>query len=174
MGLGLRDCRAERYATTVPGVVFATSNDRQAPIHRPRSQSRRADWPYTRCGDECAALAPGEKDYAEAFYGPSTAFQDAVKDGFWRTRTAISVTEEKRELTGRSNELLDALHHLKAAESQKRQEPISTPAFHELQDEVDVTSREIFRMAREQGRLADEIPTGSDTIDDVDDRTDTA
>jgi hypothetical protein len=78
------------------------------------------------------------------------------------------MSEQKRELAGQSNKLLDALRHLKETEERKREVPISTPAFHELANDVNATSREIFRIAREQDELGDAIPTGSDSIDDVD------
>jgi hypothetical protein len=78
------------------------------------------------------------------------------------------MSESKRELAGRSNKLLDALRHLKETEERKRKVPISTPAFHELANDVNATSREIFRIARDQDVLGDTIPTGSETIDDVD------
>ncbi len=78
------------------------------------------------------------------------------------------MSQEKRELAGQSNKLLDALSHLKATEKRKREVPISTPTFHELANDVNATSREIFRIARDQDRLGDEIPTGTETIDDVD------
>ncbi len=78
------------------------------------------------------------------------------------------MSEPKRELAGRSDKLLDALRHLKETEERKRKVPISTPAFHELANDVNATSREIFRIARDQDDLGDAIPTGSDTIEDVD------
>jgi hypothetical protein len=81
------------------------------------------------------------------------------------------MNDEKRALAGRSNKLLEALRHLKATEERKRGVPISTPTFHELANDVNATSREIFRIAREQDRIGDDIPTGSDTIDDVDSRS---
>jgi hypothetical protein len=80
------------------------------------------------------------------------------------------MSEEKRALARRSNRLLDALRHLKATEERKREVPISTPTFHELANDVNATSREIFRIAREQDHIGEEIPTGSDTIEDVDRR----
>jgi hypothetical protein len=78
------------------------------------------------------------------------------------------MSEQKRELAGKSNKLLDALRHLKESEERKRGVPISTPAFHELANDVNATSREIFRIARDQDELGESIPTGSDSIDDVD------
>ncbi len=61
---------------------------------------------------------------------------------------------------------------MRDVEKRKREEPISSPKFHALADEVDKSSREVFRLARDQERLGDQIPTGSDTIDDVDRRDD--
>ncbi len=77
------------------------------------------------------------------------------------------MSEEKQALAGRSDKLLGALRHLKETEERKREVPISTPTFHELANDVNATSREIFRLAREQDEIGDEIPTGSDTIEDV-------
>lgn len=78
------------------------------------------------------------------------------------------MSELKRELASESNKLLDALRHLKETEERKREVPISTPTFHELANDVNATSREIFRIARDQDELGDAIPTGSDSVDDVD------
>jgi hypothetical protein len=80
----------------------------------------------------------------------------------------FAVDQEKRALANRSNRLLDALRRMRETEKRKRQEPISTPKFHELANEVDRASREVFRLAREQDELGEEIPTGRDTIADVD------
>ena len=80
------------------------------------------------------------------------------------------MSEEKRALTGRSNKLLDALRRLKDTEQRKRRVPISTSAFHELANDVNATSREIFRIAREQDDLGERIPTGTESIDEVDRR----
>ncbi len=84
--------------------------------------------------------------------------------------------EKKRALADASNKLLAALRHLRDTEQRKRQLPISSPAFDELADEVEKTSREIYNLARNQDRfgdesedrLADESPGGSETIEDVD------
>jgi hypothetical protein len=78
------------------------------------------------------------------------------------------VDQQKRALANRSNRLLDALRRMREAENRKRQEPISTPKFHELANEVDRESREVFRLAREQDEIGEEIPTGKTTIADVD------
>jgi hypothetical protein len=80
------------------------------------------------------------------------------------------MSDAKRQLTDRSNRLLDALRDMREVEKRKRAEPISSPKFHALADEVDKASRDVFRLARDEERLGDEIPRGSDTIDDVDHR----
>jgi hypothetical protein len=80
------------------------------------------------------------------------------------------MTDKKQALAGRSDKLLGALRHLKETEQRKREVPISTPTFHELANDVNATSREIFRLAREQDEIGEEIPTGKDTIADVDQR----
>jgi hypothetical protein len=80
------------------------------------------------------------------------------------------MSDAKRQLTDRSNRLLDALRGMREVEKRKRAEPISSPKFHALADEVDKVSRDVFRLARDEERLGDEIPRGSDTIDDVDHR----
>ena len=87
--------------------------------------------------------------------------------------------EKKRALADTSNRLLEALRHLRDTEQRKRQLPISSPGFDELAAEVERTSREIFRLARHQDRLGDESEVrhpdessrGSETIDDVDERS---
>jgi hypothetical protein len=78
------------------------------------------------------------------------------------------MSDAKRQLTDRSNRLLEALRGMREVEKRKRAEPISSPKFHALADEVDKASRDVFRLARDEERLGDEIPRGSDTIDDVD------
>lgn len=78
------------------------------------------------------------------------------------------MSDEKRALTNRSNRLLEALRRLRDMETRKRHEPISSPGFHALAKDVDKTSREIFRLAREQDDLGDQVPRGRETIDDVD------
>ena len=83
--------------------------------------------------------------------------------------------EKKRGLADTSNKLLTALRHLRDTEQRKRQLPISSPAFDSLAEEVERTSREIFRLARDQDRLGDESEErltdesarGAESIDDV-------
>lgn len=75
---------------------------------------------------------------------------------------------KKRALTDTSNKLLGAVRKVRDTEQLKRQHPISTPVFHELAEEVNKASAEVFRLARDEDRLGDESPRGSETIDDVD------
>lgn len=76
-------------------------------------------------------------------------------------------TGPKDELAETSDELLAELKHLRETEAQRRQEPISTDPFHELADEVTRSSERVYRMARHQESIGDEIPTGDVTIEDV-------
>jgi hypothetical protein len=52
-------------------------------------------------------------------------------------------------------------------EVRKRQRPISTPAFHELADDITTKSRDVFRMAIAEEQVGDAAPTGDETIDDI-------
>ena len=74
---------------------------------------------------------------------------------------------KREELNDESLDLLEALDRLKATEAQKRHEPVSTPRFHELADDVVRQSRAIFSRAYRQEQLGDDIPTGDTSLDDV-------
>ena len=73
----------------------------------------------------------------------------------------------KRELADRSDELLNELRYLKTTEELKRQQPISSPPFHALADEVEASSRRIFTIAQQQDALGEASPTGEVTIEDL-------
>ena len=75
--------------------------------------------------------------------------------------------DPKRELGRRSNQILAAIDDLHDLESRKRRQPISTPRFHELADEVEERSRAVFRMAGEEEELGEVIETDGDSIEDV-------
>lgn len=77
------------------------------------------------------------------------------------------MSQAKRALTGKSDEMLEALRELKATEARKRREPISTPMFHMLADDVFAQSRRIFRIAIEEDELGDESERGVESIDDI-------
>jgi hypothetical protein len=76
--------------------------------------------------------------------------------------------EQRRALTSLSNRLLEALRRMRDTERRKREEPISSPKFHELATEVERTSQEVFRLARHEERVGDEAPRGDTTIEDTD------
>lgn len=62
---------------------------------------------------------------------------------------------------------MDAVAELRALEARKRRERISTPEFHALAEEVEAMSQHIFRLATESVDLADTLPSGDDTIEDL-------
>ncbi len=74
----------------------------------------------------------------------------------------------RREIARASNRLLQAVDELKALETDRREETISTPPFHRLADDVKAKSREIFRMADDQQVLAERTPTQDRSIDETD------
>jgi len=73
----------------------------------------------------------------------------------------------KHKLGDRSNQILQAVEDLRSMEQEKRGEDISTPPFHELADAIKDKSREIFRIAEDQRQIGESIPTGHESIDDV-------
>jgi hypothetical protein len=78
------------------------------------------------------------------------------------------MTEERRALANLSNRLLDTLRRMRDTERRKRQEPISSPTFHKLANEVEEASQEVFRLARNEESVGDEAPRGAITIEDMD------
>jgi len=78
-----------------------------------------------------------------------------------------STGDPKVELADRSGAMLDELEHLKETEKLKRQEPISTPSFHALADEVTASSRRVYELGAELNELGEESETGEETIEDV-------
>lgn len=78
--------------------------------------------------------------------------------------------DKKAALAGRSDELIEAARSVQELEREKRRHPISTPGFHDLADRIQERSREVFRIAAEEERLGEEIPTDRETIDSVEGR----
>ena len=76
--------------------------------------------------------------------------------------------QNKTKLAQTSDELLEAVRRLKDTEQRKRQEPISSASFHELANEVDAISHEVFSLARDQRTLGDETRHTDENIDEVD------
>lgn len=80
--------------------------------------------------------------------------------------------QNKTKLAETSDELLEAVRRLKDTEQRKRQEPISSDSFHELANEVDAISHEVFSLARDQRTLGDETRHTDENLDEVDARRD--
>ncbi len=74
----------------------------------------------------------------------------------------------KDRLSERSDEILQAVDDLRQMEAQKRSEPISTPEFHRLAEDITRKSRDVFRIALDEEQLGDESARGPETIDDID------
>jgi hypothetical protein len=77
-------------------------------------------------------------------------------------------SDPKRELTGQSARILDAIDELRDIEVEKRKKPISTPEFHRLAEEVTHKSRDVFRIAVDEELTGDQAPRGEEAIDDLD------
>jgi hypothetical protein len=74
---------------------------------------------------------------------------------------------EEQDLVAPSDALLDAVDDLKGLEREKRRVHISTPDFHQLAEEIEAKSRDVFRLAADERRLADRTETSDVSIDDV-------
>jgi outer membrane murein-binding lipoprotein Lpp len=75
--------------------------------------------------------------------------------------------QDKTELASRSDELLETIQRLKDTEQRKRQEPISSEAFHRLANEVDALSHEVFAIARDQRTVGERTPRADESIEDI-------
>ncbi len=75
--------------------------------------------------------------------------------------------ETKETLTAESERMLEVIDELRGMEVEKRRQPISTPEFHRLAEDITATSRAVFRMAAEQEETGDETSRGEETIDDL-------
>ena len=74
----------------------------------------------------------------------------------------------KDELARSSNEMLEMVSELKDLERRKREQPISSPAFHELAEQVTDKTGDIMRSVIKQEDLGNQTERGSVSIDDVD------
>ena len=81
------------------------------------------------------------------------------RSGEW----SATVTDDQRdqehrgEIADTSDDLLEQLTILKALEVEKRDDPMSSPRFHELATEITEVSREIFSLARHEERAGDAL-----------------
>lgn len=81
--------------------------------------------------------------------------------------TDVTQPARRERLSDNSKELLDAIDDLHTLEEGKRAELVSTPAFHELADEVRRLSRSVFAMASDEVEQADQLETTDVSLDDV-------
>jgi len=77
------------------------------------------------------------------------------------------VSDPKRRIAKTSEELMQDIEILRDLERQKRREPISTPRFHELAEDVTTKSREVMNTSLEEEALGDAAERGDETIDDL-------
>src|SRR3954465_11531822 len=78
-------------------------------------------------------------------------------------RGSVTVTDtskddkRRHEVADTSDRLMERLTTLKAIEAEKAQDPMSTPHFHELAEEVTQISRDIFSLALNEERTGDDL-----------------
>jgi hypothetical protein len=73
----------------------------------------------------------------------------------------------RERLSAESRRLLAQIDELHRLEERKRDERISTPAFHRLADTIKAKAAQVFRMTTLEERLGDRIDTGEVTLNDV-------
>jgi hypothetical protein len=72
-----------------------------------------------------------------------------------------------RRVRNDSDALLEQMDRLKELERRKRHLVVSTPAFHELEDEVVDTTRDIFNTVRDEAAASSRIDRQGLTTEDV-------
>jgi hypothetical protein len=77
-------------------------------------------------------------------------------------------SDPKRKLSERSAQILGAIDDLHQMETEKRRQPISTPQFHRLAEDISRKSRDVFRIAIDQEAIGDEAQRGEQSIEDID------
>ncbi len=77
------------------------------------------------------------------------------------------MTDQKADLAGRSDKMLEAIDEIQQLERDKRAEIISTPPFHRLAEAITQKSHEIFQMAHRQEAVGDATETTDESIRDV-------
>jgi uncharacterized protein with von Willebrand factor type A (vWA) domain len=73
----------------------------------------------------------------------------------------------RKRLSATSRKFLESIDELRDLEERKRNELISTPAFHELAEKIKEKSREVFRVTAVQESLGDELETTATTLNEV-------
>jgi hypothetical protein len=77
-------------------------------------------------------------------------------------------SDAKRELRDRSAQILGAIDDLHQMETEKRRQPISTPQFHHLAEDITRKSRDVFRIAIDQEEIGDKAQRGEQSIEEID------
>lgn len=75
---------------------------------------------------------------------------------------------DRHRLSEDSERLLDSLDELRSLEREKRREPISTPRFHALAEEVTEVASDIFREAAREEADGNRPDRTDRSIDDSD------
>jgi hypothetical protein len=73
----------------------------------------------------------------------------------------------ERRLLSASDKVLESVSELRDLERRKRREKVSTPGYHSLADQVEAKSREIFSAAEEETDAANDMRSGSRSIDEI-------
>jgi hypothetical protein len=81
--------------------------------------------------------------------------------------TDDSQEARRGRLSDSSKNLLEAIDDLHALEQSKRDEVISTPAFHELADEIQRKSRGVFAMASDEVDQAEVVETSEVSMNEI-------
>ncbi len=78
----------------------------------------------------------------------------------------------ERAITDRSNQIVDVVAEVQSLEMQKREQPIASPRFNRLADQIVDRSRRLFRLAEDEESLGEGAEAGEASIDDIDRRKD--
>ena len=77
------------------------------------------------------------------------------------------MADQEEELGDLSDRLLREVQAVRELERDKREAPISSPAFHRLADEIAARARRVFSIAAEEQATGDQTERSDETIDDV-------
>jgi hypothetical protein len=77
------------------------------------------------------------------------------------------MSDPRKELTEVSDELLQVLRDLRAAEEMKRQLTIGTPEFNRLAAEVEQLSERVYRLAAVERSTGERLPLDDNSIGDI-------
>lgn len=81
--------------------------------------------------------------------------------------TLAGMTDEERTVRSDSDELLAAIDDMRRTEQVKREEEISTPAFHDLANAVEDKARRVWEISARENVDGDAADTTDATINDT-------